>query len=103
MGKHSYKQKISPSSIYLNFYSIYKINKDSSIIYRCKFCFNSRIKKSGKYFFRISAHKHHCNIYKNRLNSKMTFIKKFSDNKIIQNLRLIKKDDKNEYRNERTK
>ena len=45
MAKRKIREKLSSKIINLNYYDIYKINKDESIIYRCKFCYKSRIKK----------------------------------------------------------
>lgn len=53
---------ISQNDFNINYYKIYKINKNKSIIYRCMFCFKSRIKKDNNVFYKISGHSLNCPI-----------------------------------------
>lgn len=51
-------------------YSLLKINKNKSIIYRCKYCYKALIKKEKNQYYKISGHLRHCVIIKPRKISK---------------------------------
>lgn len=55
---------VSSFSINKTNYKINVINKDSSIIYRCKFCRLGKIKKKGLLFYHIKGHEKNCIIFK---------------------------------------
>ena len=55
---------VSSFSINIMNYKINVINKDSSIIYRCKFCRLGKIKKKGLLFYLIRGHEKNCIIFK---------------------------------------
>lgn len=58
------QKMISSFTININNYKINIINKDSSIIYRCKFCRLGKIKKKGLLFYHIKGHEKNCVIFK---------------------------------------
>ena len=62
MSKGRYKRITERSSINWNNCDIYKINKNKSIIFRCRFCHQSRLKKEKKQIIKLSGHKHNCTV-----------------------------------------
>lgn len=77
MAKKQYFRNLSSSSINLANFSVYKINKDKTIIYRCKFCLKGKIKKINNKFIRFSGHKHNCS-FNNKILGKKNILKKNS-------------------------
>ena len=61
MTKKKYQKILPLSSINFNNYSVCKVYLNGAILYRCKFCFNSRIKKDNNIIIRISGHMKNCN------------------------------------------
>ena len=61
MAKKKYQKILPLSSINFNNYSVCKVYPNGAILYRCKFCFNSRIKKDDNIIIRISGHTKNCN------------------------------------------
>ena len=97
MGKKKYSYLISPLSIHWPYFSLYKTNKDETLIFRCKYCFKCRIKKQNELLFRLSGHDPKCFVI-TKLDIKKK-ISKFNDlNKpknIINNKRKIVNEDIN--------
>ena len=73
MSKKQYFGKLTSSSINLANFSLYKIYKDASILYRCKFCLKGKIKKINNKYIRSSGHKQHCYLNNKILNKKYIF------------------------------
>ena len=48
MKTRKYTTKISEDNIDINNFNVYKINKNKSILYRCKFCRRAILKKEKK-------------------------------------------------------
>ena len=95
MSKKQYIRKLISSSINLANFSLYKINKDASILYRCKFCLKGKIKKINNKYIRFSGHKQHCYLNNKILNKKN--ISKISTNKKATSEKLVM--DKNKLKN----
>jgi hypothetical protein len=94
MAKHKVNKVLPQSSINLNVYSIYKENKDNTIVYRCKFCRHSRIKKSGEIYFAISGHKHNCKVIKKFRKQEEYPTIKINENKRNKSSFKVKKENK---------
>lgn len=104
MAKKSLSHVISPLSVKIQFYSLYKVNVDGSKIYRCKYCYKSRIKELNKIFYRLSGHNVKCYVItkidsKKKL-SKLNISKKEKRSKNFNNELKISKGMKNRKNNE---
>ena len=85
MAKVYNKRFLESKDIDWNDFNIYTINKDKSIIFRCKYCRMCRIKKNKKKIFKISGHKKNCYAIIN-LNASKNKIAKNSNNTKIKNI-----------------
>ena len=74
MPRGKFKKIIEQKEIDLNKFQIFRINKNKTIIYRCKFCFRSRLKFQKNKLYKISGHDKNCCVIK-RANSKECFSK----------------------------
>ena len=80
MGKIRNKPIISPLSFNLLDYSLFAKNKDNTLVYRCKYCFRSRIKKIKNMYFRLAGHKAKCIVLTKKYNSQGKNKQKFKNN-----------------------
>ena len=64
MSKGKNQKILKLKDINWNNFKIYKTNKNHSIIYRCKFCYHSRIKKYCNKIYKISGHSPNCKTIK---------------------------------------
>ena len=84
------QKMISSFNINIDNYKINIINKDSSIIYRCKFCRLGKIKKKGLLFYHISGHEKNCIIFKplkkKKLYMRNSGVKNKLNNKLNNNI-----------------
>ena len=87
MAKKKYFRTLPSSSINLDNFSVYKINKDKTIIYRCRFCFKGKIKKKYNIYIRIAGHEHNCYLNNKILSkkniTKIHSIRKENNSKLI--------------------
>lgn len=60
MSKRRNRRLIEKTDINLNNFKVYRINKDNSIVYRCKYCHLSRIKIEKNMIIKISGHMRNC-------------------------------------------
>lgn len=66
MAKKKKQIIISPFSKELIYFNIYKIYKDKSKVFRCKYCYKSKIKKINEIYIKITGHIKNCKIFKNK-------------------------------------
>ena len=64
MYRGRFHKTISEKDININIYTKYYINNNKSIIYRCKYCYKSRIKIINNKFIRISGPEKNCYVIK---------------------------------------
>ena len=91
MSKKRFKKIIPKENINWNNFSVFRINKDKSIVYRCNHCFTAMIKNNKKSIIRLSGHKPDCLIlkkpylYKNKnKNDSKNKYKNLNSNKLNQ-------------------
>ena len=80
MPRGKFKKIVEQKEIDLNNFKIFRVNKNKTIIYRCKFCFRSRLKFQKNKLYKISGHDKNCFVIKransNEPTSKRNTIKK---------------------------
>jgi hypothetical protein len=77
MKTRKYTKEISEDNININNFNVYKINKNKSILYRCKFCSRAKLRKEKNKIYKIKGHD------SNRILLKRTFSEKQNKNNNI--------------------
>lgn len=82
MAKKKRRVNISPLLIDFSNYRILKIYKNNSIIYRCKYCLKSTIKKENSKYIRIVGHSRNCKVFLKKIPKEIDIISNNNKNKI---------------------
>lgn len=95
MKTRKYITEISEDNIDINNFNEYKINKNKSILYRCKFCRRAKLRKEKKKIYKIRGHDSNCILLKRKFSEKQNKnnnITKSQTNFSIPSIKLDKND-----------